>query len=120
MERVSPGGPAERVGLREGDLIVAFDSERVEYPEQLARWVAATQPGDAIDLVWVRDETQLTGRIAVGESPVETPLWALAPAPLPDPANESDRIGAIERQIQSLNRELSRLKSDSRLRAAQP
>jgi serine protease Do len=41
VESAQPGGPADRAGLRPGDLIVAFDGERVEYPEQLARWVGA-------------------------------------------------------------------------------
>ena len=120
VERVTPGGPAEQIGLREGDLIVAFDRERVEYPEQLARWVAATRPGQAVDLVWVRSETQQSGRVAVAESPVETPLWALGPAPLPPPASETDRISAIERQIESLNRELARLKQTSDPASIQP
>jgi len=37
VEAVISSSPAARVALRRGDLIVAFDGERVEYPEQLAR-----------------------------------------------------------------------------------
>jgi serine protease Do len=110
VESVVPGGPADRLGLERGDLIVAFDDERVEYPEQLARWVAATRPAEAVRLVWAHNEIQKSGRIALGESPQAAPDWAVDAAPraalTPDP-----RISDIERQIQRLNRELEQLKA---------
>jgi S1-C subfamily serine protease len=73
VESVRPHGPADRAGLRRGDLIVAFDEERVEYPEQLARWVTETRPGATVDLVWVRGEVRRTGRTVLAESPDSLP-----------------------------------------------
>jgi S1-C subfamily serine protease len=69
VESVRPHGPADRAGLARGDLIVAFENERVEYPEQLARWVTETRPGTKVDLVWVRGEVRRTGRASLVESP---------------------------------------------------
>ncbi len=77
VESVRPDGPAARAGLRRGDLVVAFDDERVEYPEQLARWVSETRPGTAVRLVWVRDEVQREGTARLGESTDPVPWWAL-------------------------------------------
>ena len=48
---------------------MAFENERVEYPEQLARWVTETRPGTTVDLVWVRGEVRRTGRASLAESP---------------------------------------------------
>ena len=48
VESVLPAGPAARAGLKRGDLIVGFDAERVEYPDQLARWVAASADAHAL------------------------------------------------------------------------
>jgi len=75
VESVQPGGPADRAGLRKGDLIVAFDNERVEYPEQLARWVAAAHPGTQIKLVWAHDEMERSARVTLAESPTVIPEW---------------------------------------------
>jgi serine protease Do len=79
IQSVVSGGPAARAGLRGGDLIVGFQSERVEFPEQLARWVARTAPGTAVDLVWVRDELRRSGRAVLGASRDSLPAWALTP-----------------------------------------
>ncbi len=110
VENVQSNGPAMKAGLRRGDLIVGFDRERVEYADHLARWVSSTRPGAAIDLVWVRDEVQQRGRIVLGESTAPSPQWAEA---RPDGAVSPTRAVQIERQIQKLNLELDRLKSDT-------
>jgi S1-C subfamily serine protease len=85
IEAVVSGGPAARAGLRRGDLVVGFESDRVEYPEQLARWVARTLPGTPVNLVWVRGELRRTGRAVLGESRDSLPLWALTPSTGPSP-----------------------------------
>jgi serine protease Do len=113
VEAVQPGGPAEKVGLRKGDLIVAFEDQRVEYPEQLARWVAATTPGTVVKLVWAHDEMQQIGRVALTESPTAIPSWMeLRPgAPLASrPAGGDRRIGEIQDEIRRLSAELGRLR----------
>jgi serine protease Do len=120
VEAVEPGSPAARAGLVKGDLIVAFEGERVEYSEQLARWVAATRPGTSVELVWVRGETPQNARLVVSRSPHETPPWALAvgaPRPAATPAPRApragDRITDLERQVMKLNREIARLRSEA-------
>jgi S1-C subfamily serine protease len=75
VEAVQPGGAAARLGLRKGDLIVAFNNERVEYSEQLARWVAAAGPGVDVTVVWVRDEIRHEGHTRLDEAPSPIPSW---------------------------------------------
>jgi S1-C subfamily serine protease len=75
VEAVPPDGAAARLGLRKGDLIVGFNHERVEYPEQLARWVAVAGPGAEVALVWVRDEARQEGRTQLDEAPTSFPAW---------------------------------------------
>lgn len=109
VESVQPQSPAEKLGLRKGDLIVAFDGERVEYPEQLARWVAASRPGSTVNLVWARDEYQKSGRVLLVESPSTIPSWIkteVAEASPPAP-----RMSDLESEVRRLNREIARLRS---------
>jgi len=118
VESVIPGGPAAKLGLQRGDLIVGFDGERVEYPGQLARWVAATPPGTAVGLVWVRQDLQKVGSALLGESPDVAPSWALTASAAATSSARSnstspDRISDLERQIQELNRQLEQLKGQS-------
>jgi serine protease Do len=110
IESVAPDGPAARLGLLPGDLVVGFDRERVEYPSQLARWVAATSPGTEVEFVWVRDEAQHVGRIALTEAKEAQPTWAAEAVPSSAPESD-DRISQIEKQIKRLNRELQSLKT---------
>jgi serine protease Do len=112
VESVVPGGPAAKLGLTRGDLVVAFEDQRIERPEQLARWVAASQPGSSAHLVWARDQVQMSGRVVFGQSPEPVPAWASGPQAEGGLASDA-RMQEIERQIQRLNRELASLKSRS-------
>lgn len=113
VESVVPNGPAASLGLRHGDLLVAFEGARVEYPTQLARWVSATAPGASVEVVWVRQEEQQSGRVVLTESPDARPEWALSSSS----GGEGARIADIQRQIQKLNRELTKLKNGSEAEA---
>lgn len=58
VREVSPGGPAEQAGVREGDLIVAVNGRNVHGPEPVARVVQLlrdVKPGDKVDLKVLRD-----------------------------------------------------------------
>jgi S1-C subfamily serine protease len=98
VESVQAGGPAARVGLRPRDLIVGFENERVEYPEQLARWVAETPPKTVVTLVWAHGDERRSGRVSLAESRDSLPAWALgglrwnpAPGPMRAPGRSPRR-----------------------------
>jgi S1-C subfamily serine protease len=115
VEAVLEGSPAEQAGLRRGDLIVAFERERVEYPVQLARWVAASPPGANVELVWVREEIEKRGRAVLNESPGAVPAWiATTPAAPGGPPLSAERIQDLEREVRRLSGELQRLRAHPR------
>lgn len=112
VEGVVGGGPAHRLGLRPGDLIVAYDGERVETPEQLARWVLATPPGRQVTLVWARAEIGLSGTVTLGESRDRIPQW-LAGGDADPRADTPRRVAELDREMRRLSKELIRLKDQS-------
>jgi len=61
---VSDGSPAEKAGLREGDVILVFDGEAVRSVAHLARLVRETPPGREVSLELVRDGKRQTLRVA--------------------------------------------------------
>jgi S1-C subfamily serine protease len=52
---VVPGGPGERAGLREGDLIVSFDAEEISSRRDLYMRLWRHEPGDRLAIEVMRD-----------------------------------------------------------------
>lgn len=53
IQRVEPGGPAEKSGLEAGDIILKFNGTNIEKSSDLPRLVGATKPGTRSTLtVW--------------------------------------------------------------------
>jgi putative serine protease PepD len=61
---VTPGGPADRAGIRPGEIILAIDGRPVTTPDELIVAIRARAPGDAVTLT-VRDDDGGTRDIRV-------------------------------------------------------
>lgn len=59
VEQVDSQTPAAKAGLRAGDVVVAFDGERVRSARQLDRLVEETPPGRTVKMSIVRDTAKL-------------------------------------------------------------
>jgi len=53
---VEPGSPAERAGLKSGDVITAVDGAEIQRSEELPRTVARHAPGTTVKLTVLRDK----------------------------------------------------------------
>lgn len=52
--QISPNGPADKAGLKRGDVVVAADGEVIQSFDQLTVIVAQHRPGDRIDVTYYR------------------------------------------------------------------
>lgn len=88
---VTPGGPADRGGLRYGDVVVALNGQPVATSSELTRRVGQASAGDMLRLEILRDGRRQTVNIRSGTRPSRAELEAgrngvaepetLAPAP---------------------------------------
>ncbi|HWS90429.1 MAG TPA: DegQ family serine endoprotease [Pyrinomonadaceae bacterium] len=66
---VQAGGPADRAGVRRGDVITAFNGTPVTDNNTLRNAVARTQPGAVATLTVSRDNREQQLRVTLGELP---------------------------------------------------
>jgi len=64
---VMKGGPAERAGIRTGDVIVRFDGKEVQNSADLPAQVARIAPGTTVPVTLLRDGKESTLPVTVGE-----------------------------------------------------
>jgi len=67
VNSVQRGSAADRAGLKQGDVIVAFNGTEVGDPNELRNLVAATQPGSEVTLALNRDGRQEEVKLSLGE-----------------------------------------------------
>jgi len=58
VEQVSPGSPAEKAGIKAGDVITSVDGHDVQSASELPRMVASHAPGARVQLGVLRDKHQ--------------------------------------------------------------
>jgi serine protease Do len=68
-------GPAEDAGVETGDVIVAFEGQRIITTEDLGRAILQKRPGDRVDVRVIGPKGRsATLRIVLGVRPLPTPL----------------------------------------------
>jgi Do/DeqQ family serine protease len=71
VNAVTPNGPAARAGLRQGDVILAFNGAPVEDGNTLRNHVASTPPGTQARLTILRDRREQEIQVTLGEYQVQ-------------------------------------------------
>jgi serine protease DegQ len=66
---VQPGGPAERAGIRRGDILMAVESREVTDSTRMLNLIAALKPGEQATLKILRDDEESLVQIKVGTRP---------------------------------------------------
>jgi len=80
VSSVAPGDPAEKGGVKPGDIIVSFDGKAVKELNDLPKIVAATTPGKTIKMKVIREGAQKTLSLTVGKKDDKKPHARSAPA----------------------------------------
>jgi serine protease Do len=84
--------PAERAGVRRGDIILAFDGREIDALNDLPRLVAATPVGKEVKLTVFRDGKSREHQVTIGKLQEEGAEAAAAPA-------AGDRLGLSVAEI---------------------
>jgi len=64
---VTPNSPAEKAGLKTGDVIIEYDGHPIEEMNQLPRLVAVTPVGEKVKIKVWRDGKEKTFTVTIGE-----------------------------------------------------
>ncbi len=100
IEQVMPGGPADKAGLEEGDLIRAIGGTRTPNVDKLREVVAGTAPGTQVEVSIVRAGREQKIKVTVGEQPSGEKSMA-------EEGAESSTSEALGLTIQELTPELA-------------
>ena len=65
-------GPADKAGIKDGDIITAIDGEPVDATHQLDVALLAHEPGDTVSLTLVRGDRSVEREVALGVRPADT------------------------------------------------
>ncbi|MBE0426277.1 MAG: DegQ family serine endoprotease [Nitrospirae bacterium] len=69
---VLESSPAEKAGIKRGDVIIEYEGKRIEESYQLRNMVANTTPGKEVGVIIIRDNVKQTKKVVIGELPSDT------------------------------------------------
>ena len=88
VQAVIPESAAERAGLREGDVIIAFDGESIDDAASLRAAVQEREVGDEVTLTVERDEERQRLDVTLGERRFGAAFPERPPTPFEGPLGE--------------------------------
>jgi serine protease Do len=97
IRAVTPGGPAARAGIEQGDVVIAVNGQPVT-PDQTLAYLVSQQPvGTRVPIELIRDGQRRTVTVAIGERPSEEELAKLngidTDTPVTSPSDSEQSTG---------------------------
>jgi serine protease Do len=96
---VTSGSPAEKAGLRRGDVVLAINGESISETRELSLKVALLAPGTTARLKVYRDRREIEVPVVLGEQPAERRTFGPAAEPGAARALEGVSVGNLNPQI---------------------
>jgi len=94
---VEGGGPADKAGLRQGDIILSANGRGIERSEELPTVIGAIRPDSEVTLEIWRDRTKRLVKVRVAELELSGPT--VADAGKPEQMGATDRLGLLVRDL---------------------
>jgi serine protease Do len=95
VQEVQPGGPADKAGLKAGDIITTIDGRPIKDGDDLVNEIASRAPGSTIRLGYVRDGKPQDTTVTIGD---RDKVFADLNNPQPE-SNEDNGGGAGEAKL---------------------
>jgi serine protease Do len=67
VQQIQPGGPAEKAGIKVGDIITTVDGRNIKDGDDLVNEITSRRPGSTIRLGYVRDGKQADTTVTIGD-----------------------------------------------------
>src|SRR6185503_11689576 len=97
---VEPGSPADKAGLKPGDVVLGFNGQKLDDPNKLPRLVAATRPGQSATLrIWRNGKAE-----DVKFTAAELMAEAKAAKPAAEKSQTANRLGLVVSELPGAQR----------------
>lgn len=67
VQQVQPGGPADKGGIKPGDIITTIDGRQIKDGDDLVNEIASRHPGSSVRLGYVRDGKPGDATVTIGD-----------------------------------------------------
>jgi len=98
IAEVSEGSPAEKAGLKQGDIILRLNGKKVDDLGELRNKIALTAPGTKVKLEVLRENKRRTIQVTIGEQPAGRTIGMA----------QHEILGKIGLVVQDLTEELAK------------
>jgi serine protease Do len=115
---VTPQGPAEQAGIKQGDVVLKFDGKEVSEMRGLPRMVAETPVGKSVDVTVWRKGKEVDLSAKIGEYPENEDQANAAPSPTGTESDGGDN--ATSGKIDSLGLALTAIDDKARAKYSLP
>lgn len=75
IKRVEDRSPADKAGLKEGDIIISVDKEKIFSPDDLVEVIENKKPGEQVEIGFIRDKKENKCTVTLGKRKEWTWYW---------------------------------------------
>jgi serine protease Do len=105
VSSATEGGPAEKAGVKTGDVILKFNDIEIESMKELPKVVAGTPVGKSVPLVILRNGKELTLNVVLGELELAEKENLIGQANNSgSDSKEYEKLGFVAEELNSSNR----------------